>query len=90
LLKLKELRYSERTIKTYKGLFEEFINYYHKVEITRIDESMITAFLRYLVMERKVSTSYQNQSINAIKFYFERVLGGQRKVYLVDRPREEK
>jgi site-specific recombinase XerD len=90
LLKLKELRYSERTLKTYKGLFEEFINYYHKVEITRIDESMITAFLRYLVMERKVSTSYQNQSINAIKFYFERVLGGQRKVYLVDRPREEK
>ncbi|MEI6047757.1 MAG: tyrosine-type recombinase/integrase [Bacteroidota bacterium] len=90
VLKLKELRYSERTLKTYKGLFEEFINYYHKVEINRIDESMITAFLRYLVMERKVSTSYQNQSINAIKFYFERVLGGQRKVYLVDRPREEK
>ena len=26
ILKLKELRYSERTIKTYKGLFEEFIN----------------------------------------------------------------
>ena len=90
ILKLKELRYSERTIKTYKGLFEEFINYYHKVEISRIDESMITAFLRYLVIERKVSTSYQNQSINAIKYYFERVLGGQRKVYLVDRPREEK
>ena len=90
IFKLKELRYSERTIKTYKGLFEEFINYYHKVEISRIDESMITAYLRYLVMERKVSTSYQNQSINAIKFYFERVLGGQRKVYLVDRPREEK
>ena len=36
------------------------------------------------------STSYQNQAINAVKFYYERVLGGQRKVYLVDRPREEK
>ncbi|MFA5819029.1 MAG: site-specific integrase, partial [Bacteroidales bacterium] len=90
ILKLKELRYSGKTIKTYKGLFEEFINYYHKVEINRIDESMITAFLRYLVMERKVSISYQNQAINAVKFFYERVLGGQRKVYLVDRPREEK
>ena len=90
ILKLRELRYSENTIKTYKGLFEEFINFYHKVEIGKIDESMITGFLRYLVMERKVSSSYQNQSINAIKFYYERVLGGQRKVYLVDRPREEK
>jgi site-specific recombinase XerD len=29
---------------------------------------MITAFLRYLVIERKVSISYQNQAINAIKF----------------------
>jgi site-specific recombinase XerD len=90
ILKLKELRYSDKTLKTYKGLFEEFINFYHKHDINRIDESMITAFLRYLVIERKVSTSYQNQSINAIKFYYERVLGGQRKVYLVDRPREEK
>lgn len=70
--------------------WEEFINYYHKYDINRIDEQMITEFLRYLVLERKVSTSYQNQSINAIKFYFERVLGGKRKVYLVDRPRKER
>lgn len=51
---------------------------------------MIIDFLRYLVMERQVSTSYQNQSINAIKFYYERVLGGQRKVYLIERPIKEK
>lgn len=90
LLKLKELRYSENTIKTYKGLFEEFINYYNAIETEDIEESMITDFLRYLVIERKVSSSYQNQAINSVKFYYERVLGGQRKIYLVDRPREEK
>ncbi|MGI5833062.1 MAG: phage integrase N-terminal SAM-like domain-containing protein [Bacteroidales bacterium] len=50
------------------SLFEEFINYYHRFDIDRIDETMITAFLRYLVIERKVSISYQNQAINAIKF----------------------
>lgn len=90
ILKLKELRYSENTIKTYKGLFEEFINYYNTYDTEAIDESMITDFLRYLVIDRKVSSSYQNQAINAVKFYYERVLGGQRKIYLVDRPREEK
>ena len=90
ILKLKELRYSKHTVKTYKALFEEFLNYYHQYDIASIDESMITVFLRYLVIERKVSTSYQNQAINAVKFYYERVLGGQRKIYLVDRPREEK
>ena len=89
-LKLQELRYSDRTLAIYKSMFEEFINYYHKYDINRLDEQMITEFLRYLVIERKVSTSYQNQSINAIKFYFERVLGGKRKVYLVDRPRKER
>lgn len=88
--KLKELRYSESTLRSYKTLFEEFINYYHKFEIDRIDEKMIIAYLRYLVMERKVSSSYQNQAINAIKFYYERVLGGQRKVYYIDRPKTEK
>lgn len=90
ILKLKELRYSASTIKSYKGLFEEFINYYHKYDIKNIDEKMIIAFMQYLVIERKVSTSYQNQSINSIKFYYERVLGGQRKIYLVERPRKEK
>ena len=87
---MQELRYSEQTIKTYKSLFEEFINYYNKSDITKIDEPMIKSFMRYLVTERKVSTSYQNQSINAIKFYYERILGGQRKIYYIDRPRREK
>ena len=90
ILKLKEIRYSDNTIKTYKGLFEEFINYYHKIDINKIDETQIISFLRYLVMERKVSASYQNQAINAIKFYYEKVLGGQRKFYFIDRPKKEK
>jgi len=45
--------------------------------------------MRYPVNERLVSASYQNQAINAIKFYFEKVLGGQRKFYFIDRPRRE-
>lgn len=88
--KLTEMRYSRNTIDTYKHMFEEFINHFPDNEIKDITDEMIVAFLRYLVNERNISTSYQNQSINAIKFYFERVLGGQRKVYTIDRPRKEK
>ncbi|MDX1904011.1 MAG: site-specific integrase [Thermonemataceae bacterium] len=90
LLKLRELRYSEKTIKTYKSLFEEFINHYPTLEIDKIDEAKIIAFCQYLVIDRKVSASYQNQAINAIKFYYERVLGGQRKFYFLQRPNKEK
>jgi site-specific recombinase XerD len=88
--KLKELRYSQNTIDTYKHMFEEFINHFPDSEIKYITDEMIVEFLRYLVNERNISGSYQNQSINSIKFYFERVLGGQRKVYTIDRPRKEK
>ncbi|MHB9057190.1 MAG: site-specific tyrosine recombinase/integron integrase [Paludibacteraceae bacterium] len=88
--KLKELRYSVNTLNVYTDLFEEFINFYPTKNAQDISEEEIIAFLRYLVNERKISTSYQNQSINAIKFYYERVLGGKRKIYLIERPRKEK
>jgi len=90
LAKLKELRYSVHTLETYKHMFEEFINFYPDTAIDEISDQMIVDFLRYLVDERNISGSYQNQSINAIKFYYERVQGGQRKIYTIDRPRKEK
>lgn len=89
-LKLTEMRYSYHTVRNYKSCFEEFINYYSKDDIDQITDKQIIEFIRYLVMERQVSISYQNISINAIKFYYERVLGGKRKIYALDRPRNEK
>jgi site-specific recombinase XerD len=90
ILKLKELRYSLNTEKTYKFALEDYLNYHHTIDIEKLNEGHIQSFLRHLVMERNVSTSYQNQVINAIKFYYERVLGGQRKTYFIDRPKKEK
>jgi len=90
LAKLRELRYSTNTIDSYTFMFKEFINYYPDKELGDITEEEIVGYLQYLVTERKISTSYQNQAINAIKFYYERVLGGRRKVYLIERPRDEK
>jgi integrase/recombinase XerD len=90
ILKLKELRYSLNTEKTYKFALEDYLNYHHTIDIEKLNEGHIQSFLRHLVMERNVSTSYQNQAINAIKFYYERVLGGQRKTYFIDRPKKEK
>ena len=66
IAKLKELRYSINTLDTYKHMFEEFINHFPETEIDAITDGMIVDFLRYLVNERNISGSYQNQSINAI------------------------
>ena len=88
--KLKARRYSPNTVRTYTDLFEEFINYYYQLDPAEISEKEVIRFLRYLVDERQVSISYQNQSINAIKFFYEQVLGGRKKFYFVERPRSEK
>ena len=90
LEKLTVLRYSRNTINTYKNCFLEFINYYSNKEIEDISQKEIQSFLLYLVEDRQVSSSYQNQSINAIKFYYEKVLRGPRRVYYIERPRKEK
>lgn len=90
IMKLTEMRYSEHTIRNYCSHFEEFINYYGREDIDQLSDKHVVVFIRYLVMERGVSVSYQNLSINAIKFYYERVMGGKRKVYSIDRPRQEK
>ncbi len=90
LLKLKELRYSEKTLKTYKAGFEDFINHFVTENPENISEEQIIEYLRHLVFERKVSESTQNCAINAVKFFYEKVLNGQRKLYKIDRPRKEK
>lgn len=90
ILKIKELRYSESTLKTYKNALEDFLNFHHQTAIEQLHDGHIQSFLRHLVMERKVSSSYQNQAINAIKFYYEKVLGGKRTTYNIDRPKKEK
>ncbi len=87
--KLVLLRYSLNTIRTYENCFSEFINYWNTKELVSIDQADIQRYLLYLVQDRQVSSSYQNQAINAIKFYYEKVLKGPRRVYYIERPRKE-
>ena len=86
--KLQVLRYSKNTVNTYIPMFEEFINYYKEKELISLNENDIRTFLLSLV-NRGVSHSYQNQSINAIKFYYEIVLGLPNRYYHIDRPRKQ-
>ncbi|MCH6201915.1 site-specific integrase [Aquiflexum sp. LQ15W] len=88
--KLEERRYSQSTIRAYVPLFEEFLNHFPDLDINDFGEKEIMEFSHYLVTVRKVSSSHQNQAINAAKFYFEKVKGGERKYYHVDRPIREK
>ncbi len=83
-------RYSENTIKTYCSLFKNFLQFYADKSPDEITEDDIRKYQDYLVSKRKVSVSTQNQAINAIKFYYEKVKGGERKTYYIERPRKGK
>ncbi|MCK0147180.1 site-specific integrase [Arenibacter sp. F26102] len=88
LLKLELKKYANNTVRTYVHFFELFINHYKEKNLNAINESDIRAFLQKLI-HRNVSNSYLNQAINAIKFYYEVVLGMPNRFYEIERPRRE-
>ena len=69
--KLKMRRYRESTQRTYIAMMKSFLYHTNPVTLDDIKYDTVMDYLKYLVYEKKVSPSYQNQSINAIKFYFE-------------------
>ena len=85
---LETKRYSINTARTYIGLFTAFINYYSNKPLAEISELDIRAYTLRIVHQGK-SGSYQNQVINAIKFYFEQVLNMPQRFYDIERPRKE-
>ncbi|MDX1364226.1 MAG: tyrosine-type recombinase/integrase [Arenibacter latericius] len=88
LLKLELKRYSNSTVRIYVNFFEMFINHYKEKDLYSIDESDIRAFLQEKI-QSNFSNSYLNQAINAIKFYYEVVLGMPNRFYAIERPRKE-
>ena len=86
--KLKLMRYSDSTCRTYRYMFREFLKYTYPKKLHQITETDILLFQRQLVVEKKCSRAYQNQSINAIKFYLEQVLGWDRQLYALQRPKK--
>ncbi|MEM6361900.1 MAG: site-specific integrase [Bacteroidota bacterium] len=77
---------AHNTIRTYLSQIKLFWMYYTDKPTDEISEPDIRRYLLYLVNERKISESYHNQAINAIKFYYERILGWEPKGYYVQRP----
>jgi len=88
LQKLELKKYANSTVKTYVSCFETFINHYRNIELLDLNENDIRNYLQKLIQENW-SNSYINQSINAIKFYYEMVLGMPNRFYAIERPRKE-
>ncbi|MEM6806958.1 MAG: site-specific integrase [Bacteroidota bacterium] len=90
VLKLEEKiilqRYSPSTRKTYRNFFIQYLLFYPSKDPKELTKADIMKFLRHGIEKRNWSAATQNQAVNAIKFYYEKVLGQERTFYEL-RPR---
>jgi integrase/recombinase XerD len=82
--------YSHATAKTYLDQFKLFVLFFSDSHPLDLEESEIRVYLLHLIERKKLSRSAQNQAINAIKFFYEKVMQQERKVYYLERPIREK
>ena len=80
-------RYSPSTIKTYKSFFKQLLDFYSDRHPEGLKKEDLMKFLLHGVQHRKWSSAAQNQAVNAIKYYYEKVLGQERTFYEL-RPRK--
>lgn len=83
-------RYSQNTVKTYCSCFQKFMTHFMGRDIECLSKEDIKTFLLYLIQEKKICPSTQNQYINAIKFYYEKVLKQPVMSFAIERPRKKK
>ena len=80
-------QYAYNTRKSYAGAFSKYLRYLGDRPPDQIGKQDIEKYLLMRVRDDHISESYQNLLINAIKFYYEKVLGRDRVVYDIARPR---
>ena len=81
--------YSPRSIEAYVHMLNS-LEEYHKTSIDEISTSQVKDFLQYSIETRKVSVSYINQVISAVKILQKDVLGKEWESIRIKRPRRVK
>ncbi|MFN4000350.1 tyrosine-type recombinase/integrase [Algoriphagus sp.] len=79
--------YSPSTISNYATAFAKFLRFFEQRELTTITKEEIEGFVYHQISKYKISESAQNSLINAVKAYYEHVLGRPREYYDIQRPK---
>lgn len=87
---LKSKRYSDSTIGTYIDALKTFLKFYHTKSITEIRNDDVIRFNNEYILANRLSSSFQNQVVNAIKLFFKTVENRSIDIESVHRPKREK
>jgi site-specific recombinase XerD len=80
--------YSKNTIRTYSGEFHFLLQLLNTRHIDSLNQKEIKSYLLWLVTVKKYGEAQVNTSVNAIKFYFEKVLNLERMSFQLPRPKK--
>lgn len=72
---LRTLHYSIRTEQTYEHWVKRFFKFHQHIPPLQLTGEHIREYLSHLAEVREVAASTQNQALNAIVFFYEKVLG---------------
>lgn len=87
---LKTKRYSLNTIKTYTEALKSFLIFYRDKMVAEIDNKDVINYHQNYILKNNLSSSYQNQIINAIKLYFKTLKNTNIVVDKIYRPKKER
>ena len=87
---LRSKRYSESTLTTYSEALKSFLVFYREKPIADITNEDVIVYNNEYILKNKLSASYQNQIVNAIKLYFMTVRGTKIEVDKIHRPKRAK
>jgi len=83
-------RYSGNTIKTYSDALEVFFRFFQNKRLESLTIEDIIHFNNDYILRKNLSSSYQNQVINAIKLFYRNRFNKTMEVDFIQRPRREK
>lgn len=87
---MRSRRYSESTIGTYTDALKLFLRFYSDKPIGEITNEDLIIFNNEYILKNKLSTSHQNQVVNAVKLFFRTLENKKLNPDLVHRPKKEK
>ena len=83
-------RYSENTINTYVNAIKVFLSYHSQKKSEEITNEDLLEFNNCYILANKLSASYQNQVVNAVKLFFRITLLKSINIDLIHRPKNPK
>ena len=87
---MRSRRYSESTITTYTEALKSFLVFYREKPIVEITNEDVIVYNNDYILKNKLSASYQNQIVNAIKLFFQTIRETKMMVDKIHRPKRAK